>query len=413
METPCNHKVKHQKQVALKAQDNPLAEPSERNNSSSHPLFQRRRYRTQNKRLQQPNALNRFIEHTRSKLFEIHNDIWKLRHRNVWRLERGFHVTVQCCGPYANMAFGVPMNGMEGSLTLILLIALCFFAGPATTRAQENRDWTSLVEAERAFAAASLTKGTRAAFMDFLAEDSILFRPGPVAGKKWIEEHPAPPTLLTWEPAFAEVAQSGDLGYTTGPWEIRPSGPEDKPPAYGHFVSVWRRQPDGAWKVVVDLGISHAAPTGSSKAPQPSSLQRSEKIRRNIRIDEERSELLAFDGELANSVSEKGSAQAYLRYLADDARLYRARAFPVVGKREIFAILSQTGTKPTLHPEKAGISSAADLGYTYGTSRSMAPGSADSTGSVSHYLHIWKRKGNRWTLVLDVESPMPQRAAAR
>ena len=301
---------------------------------------------------------------------------------------------------------------MEDSLPLLALILLCLFVSPLATLVQDNPNWTSLVAAERAFAAASLAKGTRAAFLEFLAEDSILFRPGPVPGKKWIEEHPAPPTLLTWEPTFADVAQSGDLGYTTGPWEIRPSGPKDKPTAYGHFVSVWKRQADGVWKVVVDLGISHAASGENSKSLQPAiSKAGSEKARRNVNIDEERSELLAFDRELANSVSEKGSAQAYLRYLADDARLYRAKTLPVVGKREIFVVLSQSVGKSTLRPDKAGISNAADLGYTYGTARSMAPGSSDAAGIASNYLHIWRRKGNRWTLVLDVESPMPQRTA--
>jgi ketosteroid isomerase-like protein len=208
------------------------------------------------------------------------------------------------------------------------------------------------------------------------------------------------------------VAQSGDLGYTTGPWEIRPSGPKDKPTAYGHFVSVWKRQTDGAWKVVLDLGISHAASGGISKTLQPTNFKAGpEKARRNVHIDEERSELLAFDRELANSISEKGPAQAYLRYLADDARLYRAKIFPVVGKREIFALLSQSAAKPTLRPDRAGISNAADLGYAYGTSRSMALGSSDAAGTASNYLHIWRRKGNRWTLVLDVESPIPQRTA--
>ncbi len=306
------------------------------------------------------------------------------------------------------------LSAMEGFLAPILLILLCLFICPLATSGQDNPDWTSLVEAERAFAAASLAKGTRAAFLEYLAEDSILFRPGPVAGKKWIEEHPAPATLLTWEPAFADVAHSGDLGYTTGPWEIRPSSPKDKPTAYGHFVSVWKRQTDGAWKVAVDLGISHAAPAGTSKTLQPPTFKASsEKARRGIRIDEERSELLAFDRELANSVSEKGPAQAYLRYLADDARLYRARTFPVVGKREIFAILSQSAGKLTLRPDKAGISNAADLGYTYGTSRSMAPDSADAAGAASNYVHIWKRKGNRWTLVLDVESPIQRPASTQ
>jgi len=301
---------------------------------------------------------------------------------------------------------------MEDSLQLLALILLCLFVSPLTTRGEDNSNWTSLVEAERAFAAASLAKGTRAAFLAFLDEDSILFRPGPVPGKKWIEEHPAPPTLLTWEPTFADVAQSGDLGYTTGPWEIRPSGLKDKPTAFGHFVSVWKRQTDGVWKVVMDLGISHPASGGNSKTLQTSNLKGgSEKARRNARIDEERSELLAFDRELANSVSEKGSAQAYLRYLADDARLYRTKMLPVIGKREIFAILSQSAGRPTLRPDKAGISNAADLGYTYGTSRSIAPGSGDAAGMASNYVHVWKRKGNRWTLVLDVESPIPQRTA--
>jgi ketosteroid isomerase-like protein len=301
---------------------------------------------------------------------------------------------------------------MEDSLPLLALILLCLFVSPLATFGQDNPNWTSLVAAERAFATASLAKGTRAAFLEFLAEDSILFRPGPVPGKKWIEEHSAPPTLLTWEPTFADVAQSGDLGYTTGPWEIRPSSPKDKPTAYGHFVSVWKRQTDGVWKVVVDLGISHAASGENSKSLQPAvSKAGSEKARRNVNIDEERSELLAFDRELANSVSEKGSAQAYLRYLADDARLYRAKTLPVVGKREIFVVLSQSVGKSTLRPDKAGISNAADLGYTYGTARSMAPGSSDAAGIASNYLHIWRRKGNRWTLVLDVESPIPQRTA--
>lgn len=295
----------------------------------------------------------------------------------------------------------------------IFLILLCLFVFPLAMSAQGNPNWTSLVEAERAFAATSLAKGTRAAFLEYLAEDSILFRPGPVAGKKWIEEHPASPSLLTWEPTFADVAHSGDLGYTTGPWEIRPSSPKEKPTAYGHYVSVWKRQSDGAWKVAVDLGVSHAAPAETSRILQSGTLNTGGKAHRGIRIDEERSELLAFDRELAHAVSEKGSAQTYLRYLADDARFYRANAFPVVGKREIFAMLSQSGGKPVLQPNRADISNAADLGYTYGTSRSMAPDSAGAAGVAGNYVRIWKRRGNRWTLVLDIESPTQRPASTQ
>src|SRR5262245_51615227 len=315
---------------------------------------------------------------------------------------------------YANMASIVSINTVEVSLVLTLLIFFCLLLWSPTTSAQQNSDWTTLVEAERAFAAASLSKGSRAAFLEFLAEDSVLFRPGAVSGKKWIEEHPAPSTLLTWEPTFADIAQSGDLGYTTGPWEIRPNNPQDTPSAYGHFVSVWKRQSDGTWKVALDLGISHAAPAGKAKPLQAVDFREgSDKGRRNVRVDEEKSELLGFDRELANLVSQKGSAQAYLRYLADDARLYRANAFPVIGKREIFVTFSQSGGRASLRPDKADVSSAADLGYIYGTTQSVVSGSGGAAAAASNYLHIWKRKGKSWTLVLDVESPVPPRASTQ
>ena len=43
---------------------------------------------------------------------------------------------------------------------------------------QANR--LAIVEAERAFARAAATKGTRDAFLEFLADDGIIFQPGPV-----------------------------------------------------------------------------------------------------------------------------------------------------------------------------------------------------------------------------------------
>lgn len=293
-------------------------------------------------------------------------------------------------------------------MALVPLLFFCLLVSPIYGGAQESPAWTSLVEAERAFAAASLAKGMRAAFLEFLAEGSVLFRPGPVPGRKWVEEHPEPLTQLSWSPEFADVSQSGDLGYTTGPWEIRSGGQQQRSAAAGHFVSIWKRQAGGPWQVVVDLGISHAAPADSKPMPLVGPRANEQKPRRGGQVAEERYELLAFDRELANSVSDKGTAQAYLRYLADDAKLFRERKSPITGKRDIFAQLSQDGHRPVLRPDKADVSNGGDLGYTYGLSRLSSSGSADGTGTSSYYVHIWKRKGGRWTLVLDIENPGPQ-----
>ena len=92
----------------------------------------------------------------------------------------------------------------------------------------------TLVDKEKEFSKTSISKGTREAFLTYLSEDSIIFRPGPVSGRRWMEEHPAKPGILTWEPIFAEMAKSDDLGYTTGPWEFRKQSLSEQPVAYGH-----------------------------------------------------------------------------------------------------------------------------------------------------------------------------------
>src|SRR5215212_5260081 len=82
-----------------------------------------------------------------------------------------------------------------------------------------------MVKTEQAFSKMAEQKNTRDAFMTFIADDGLLFRPGAVNGKKWMIEHPVPPSdkkpLLAWQPSFAGMSASGDMGFTTGPWEFK------------------------------------------------------------------------------------------------------------------------------------------------------------------------------------------------
>jgi ketosteroid isomerase-like protein len=156
---------------------------------------------------------------------------------------------------------------MKGTILVFMII---FAVGQIAFAQKMSNQATldSLVAAERGFASASVAKGTREAFIMNLADDSTLFRPHAVAGKKWMMEQPARPGLLTWKPIFADVSASGELGYTTGPWEFRRNGPDDKEVAHGNFVSLWKKQADGTWKVVVDTGISNPPPTSKPEGVQ-------------------------------------------------------------------------------------------------------------------------------------------------
>ena len=66
---------------------------------------------------------------------------------------------------------------------------------------------------------------------------------------------------LTWKPVYADMAASGDLGYTYGTFEFRSRDKDGKPTVeYGKYVSIWKKQKDASWKVVMDMGNSSPSP---------------------------------------------------------------------------------------------------------------------------------------------------------
>lgn len=119
-------------------------------------------------------------------------------------------------------------------------------------------DFDDMLAAERAFAADASARGTRAAFLAALADDGLVFAPGPHSGQRTWEARPDNKNRLEWAPALAEISASGDLGYTSGPWRFTADGSE-KASGFGHFFTIWRKGADGKWKVLIDHGISHKA----------------------------------------------------------------------------------------------------------------------------------------------------------
>lgn len=280
--------------------------------------------------------------------------------------------------------------------------------GVAAQTVGRQGDLASLIAAERAFARASATQGTREAFLAYLAEDAIIFRPHPVNGRKWMQEHPDQSGLLTWWPTFADISRSGDFGYTTGPYELRREKTDRKPFRTGSFVSVWKRRADGKWKVALDTGISYPQSGAPPKAfPATHKVRLPAKSVAKVDVAAEREALIELDRAFAQEVARQGVAAAFAEYLADDTRLLRANEYPLLTRREIRAFL--TGQKGVLswRPADADVSSAGDLGYTYGLAEYL-PASADAQTEYTNYLRIWKKQPNgQWRVVLDVATPTP------
>jgi ketosteroid isomerase-like protein len=121
--------------------------------------------------------------------------------------------------------------------------------------AQENMSAQQLIDADRAFNAMAQKEGTGKAFIAYAAEDPVLIRQGnmPIIGRAGFVEafSQMAGSPLSWEPLRAEIAASQDLGYTFGRYTLR-DGETVK--AHGVYVTVWKKQPDGSWKFVLDGG---------------------------------------------------------------------------------------------------------------------------------------------------------------
>ncbi|MDT7690062.1 MAG: hypothetical protein QOE46_2821 [Acidobacteriota bacterium] len=264
-----------------------------------------------------------------------------------------------------------------------------------------------VVEAEHAFAQYSIDHGMKDAFLNFAAPDGVIFRRGPVnAIETWTRRNPAPTGLLTWWPVYADVSRAGDMGWTTGPWEFRDKPTDEKPSANGHFFTVWRKQPDGEWKFVLDLGINHKAPD----APE-TLLQYPLSLRKNTRAavaDSEaaRKSLLDAERMLSDDSSSKGMREALLAHADETLRLYRESSFPVVGREAISKTPKAQTEFITWKPLKADVAASGELGYAYGTYELRAKPSDEKPSEQGSYARVWKRQGAVWRVVMDVTNPV-------
>ena len=281
-----------------------------------------------------------------------------------------------------------------------LTLAFLMFFAQAPTPLQE------MVLTEQAFSRMAAEKNTRDAFMAYIADDGLLFRPGAVNGKKWMTEHPVPPSdkrpLLAWQPAFAGMARSGDLGFTTGPWESKPDINDEKPSAYGHFVTVWKKQPDGSWKFVVDLGISHPQSGGPQTLWKPEDKTITPKGQITVGVDAERKALLKKDRAYSEDSLNTGFVNAFRLYASPHIRVYRNGSLPVIGRDEAIDLIRVPGGMGWT-PRGGDISGSADLGYTHGVYE--ITDNAKKVVEQGSYLRIWKVEQGGWRIVLDVTNP--------
>ena len=149
----------------------------------------------------------------------------------------------------------------------VLILALAWVTsaaacGPSVNVEQERN---ALLALDREW---SQTTKDMNKFVSFYAPDATLHPQGMPSATgsaaimdAFMKISSAPGFSLQWTPVRAEVSAAGDVGYTVGTYEASMSGATEK----GKYVEVWKKQPNGTWKVAEDIFNADAAGPPPSK----------------------------------------------------------------------------------------------------------------------------------------------------
>lgn len=149
----------------------------------------------------------------------------------------------------------------------ILVMAAMIAMLPALAQAGPKEE---VLATDKTFSELSVTKGSNAAFLAYMADDARIFGTGneppihgkPEAVKRFKTSGNGDPkvNVLSWVPDHAEASGDGTLAYTDGHWLFEGvDGKGGHLHLTGHYVTVWRKTA-GGWKFISDIGTTDPKP---------------------------------------------------------------------------------------------------------------------------------------------------------
>ncbi len=136
------------------------------------------------------------------------------------------------------------------------LFILVIFVLSSCSEKKPVADPQDLMDADIAFSDYSVKYGIQKAFIEFADDSVVLLKPSrmPIIGKQNLIESYSGRTdsnlVLTWKPAKAIIASSGELGYTYGFWLFVAQNDSSR----GTYMTVWKKNAAGQWKYIADTG---------------------------------------------------------------------------------------------------------------------------------------------------------------
>jgi ketosteroid isomerase-like protein len=266
-----------------------------------------------------------------------------------------------------------------------------------TSLALHAQDLESLVNAEKSFAKTSTEKSVRTAFLEFFDRSTVAFTNGqPVLGRKDWERRKESNSYLFWWPVYADIAASGDFGFTTGPAVYGPNRETKEASGGLYYSSVWRKDINGNWKVLADLGSSVYNPNDNLNTFKTSSHQPHPV---NDLGAEVKRELIALDKSYNEGLN-KAKISFDESYFSDEARVHRRNIAPLTTLQSIENFTETDGF--SFDHYEGQVASSNDMAFTYGTVKIITNKDGKEAIEPACYLRVWKVEDGEWSIVLDV-----------
>ena len=156
------------------------------------------------------------------------------------------------------------MSSMRFAFPALLVVAAAGCAPPPAEQVDLAAERDALLQADRDFSELSRESGAPAAFAQYLTEDALGLPAGsqPTFHRDSLVVRLSNAYTLVWEPQRAEVSASGDLGWTWGRYQLHSTGADGQEQVgHGKYLNVWKKQADGTWKVIADVGNGNPPPS--------------------------------------------------------------------------------------------------------------------------------------------------------
>jgi hypothetical protein len=281
----------------------------------------------------------------------------------------------------------------------ILLLAIILIGINKIAQAQiPTGDVNTVVEAEKNFNKLVERKGIKGGFLAVADPEGIIFKPNVVNITEFYNSIDKQAGTLSTQPNFARISVNGDFGFTAGPY-IYQNGNNDSDKVFGDYVSVWRLDNDGKFKLLINLGIQH--PEAEEEAPIDF---KNSDLKERVALSKDpfggKKIIMATDNLFNHSLTLSALA-AYKEFLSSEGRYYFPGFEPIIGQGKIMKFIDNEAISITATTIDAGRSTSNDLAYTYGKARIKK----GDIVSDFNYVRIWEIDAtHKWNILLEVFS---------